>query len=186
MLYRDMSPRDLFMRRSTDEVGNTQWKKSTVVKSALEGKLCILDGIHRLSDDTLCSLASLTSDREVQLFDGRRLISHERFDQMINDLSKKISPLNNQLNTYDECYKELTKRGLRRVHPSFRLLALAEPPGKEKDRWLQSETLPMFSFEILPKISLLDKILFITEGNVSSNNINTLPADIKHVGIRFA
>ena len=37
--YRDMSPRDLFMRRSTDEKGNTQWETSAVVTAALEGKV---------------------------------------------------------------------------------------------------------------------------------------------------
>ena len=146
--YRDMSPRDLFMRRSTDEKGNTQWETSAVVTAALEGKvrwkcrfsvfvlircwaivpaqllflpihgldfykktfgfvlpmetfdsnsdivfydpfnskLCVLDGIHRLTDDTLCSLSSLASDREVQLFDGTRLVSHDRFDQMVRGL----------------------------------------------------------------------------------------------------
>ena len=49
-------------------------------------KLCVLDGIHRLTDDTLCSLSSLASDREVQLFDGTRLVSHDRFDRMVRDL----------------------------------------------------------------------------------------------------
>jgi hypothetical protein len=69
-----------------------------------------------------------------------------------------------QQELYDECARLLNGKGLRKVHPSFRLLALAEPPGKERDRWLQSEVLPMFAFEILPNMSLLEKVMFVTEG----------------------
>jgi len=178
--YRDMSPRDLFMRRSTDSEGNTQWARSPVVTAALEGKLCVLDGIHRLTDDTLSSLASLTSDRELQMFDGTRVVSKKRHAEMIQRMMEEQNKVLNK----EQCVAELKRLGVHCVHPSFRLLALAEPPGKERDRWLQSETLGLnLDFTILPDLPLLDKVKFVTEGGIS-RNVDHLPTALRDVGLR--
>ena len=81
-----MSPRDLLMSRSTDEVGDTVWRPSALVNAARSGRLAVLDGVHRLTEDTLGMLASLCNDREAQLFDGTRLVSHHRFDKLALEL----------------------------------------------------------------------------------------------------
>lgn len=45
----------------------------------------------------------------------------------------------------------LTARQAYPVHPSFRIIALANPPAADS-RWLTSETLALFSFHYLPSL----------------------------------
>ena len=61
--YKDMTARDLIQRRSTDSSGNTQWHLSPLMSAAVNGKLTVLDGINRLTSDTLSVLGSLIKDR---------------------------------------------------------------------------------------------------------------------------
>ena len=74
-----MTARDLLQRRTTDEYGNTRWEATPLVSAALTGKLVVLDGIHRLRNDTLGVVYQLLFDRELQLFDGTRLVSPQRY-----------------------------------------------------------------------------------------------------------
>lgn len=55
----------------------------------------------------------LVHDREIQLYDGARLIAHDAYDQMLKD---------------GRSSSELANTGIFRIHPSFRIVALAEPP----------------------------------------------------------
>ena len=103
--YRDMSSRDLLLRRSTDAQGNTVWETSSLLNAALDGRLVVLDGIHRLEKDTLGVLHSLLCHREIDLADGRRLLRHDRAG-----VAEQHDP------------------GILRIHPAFRVLALANPP----------------------------------------------------------
>ena len=79
MLYQDMTARDLLQQRTTLENGDTIWRYSPLVTAALEGKMAVLDGIHRIHRGTLAVLHRLVHDKELQLYDGTRLISHERY-----------------------------------------------------------------------------------------------------------
>jgi hypothetical protein len=36
--------------------------------------------------------------------------------------------------------------GILRIHPSFRIVALANPPQAGKGDWLQAELIPLFAF----------------------------------------
>jgi MoxR-like ATPase len=134
--YRDMSSRDLLLRRSTDAQGNTVWETSSLLNAALDGRLVVLDGIHRLEKDTLGVLHSLLCHREIDLADGRRLLRHDRAG-----VAEQHDP------------------GILRIHPAFRVLALANPPVRgggalgQQDDWLSSEVLTMFGFVDLPKPS---------------------------------
>lgn len=56
----------------------------------------------------------LVHDRELQLYDGKRLIRHDKYDELIAE------------GATDEM---LEAKGLLRIHPSFRVIALAEPPA---------------------------------------------------------
>lgn len=47
-IYRDMTTRDLFQRRNTSPQGDTNWQPTPLVMAALEGRICVLDGIDRL------------------------------------------------------------------------------------------------------------------------------------------
>ncbi|ELK10026.1 hypothetical protein PAL_GLEAN10015259 [Pteropus alecto] len=58
MLYQDMTARDLLQQRYTLPNGDTAWRSSPLVTAALEGKLVLLDGIHRVNAGTLAVLQS--------------------------------------------------------------------------------------------------------------------------------
>lgn len=55
-LVQDMTARDLLQQRYTLPNGDTAWRSSPLVTAALEGKLVLLDGIHRVSAGTLAVL----------------------------------------------------------------------------------------------------------------------------------
>lgn len=61
--YKDMTSRDLLQRRRTDDAGNTRWHTSPLAAAALEGRLAVLDGVHRLTSDALSVISSLVKDR---------------------------------------------------------------------------------------------------------------------------
>ena len=48
MLYQDMTSRDLLQQRTTTANGDTVWRYSPLVTAALEGKMAVLDGVHRI------------------------------------------------------------------------------------------------------------------------------------------
>lgn len=55
-LVQDMTARDLLQQRYTLPNGDTAWRSSPLVTAALEGKLVLLDGVHRVSAGTLAVL----------------------------------------------------------------------------------------------------------------------------------
>ena len=67
--------------------------------------------IHR---GTLAVLHRLVHDRELQLYDGTRLIRHDRYEDIRSKTGMSES--------------ELTSAGVLRIAPGFRIAALAEPP----------------------------------------------------------
>lgn len=76
---------------------------------------------------------SLVHDRELTLWDGTTLLRHDRFDALAAGLSEA----------------EVAALRVRRVHPAFRIVALALPPTRAAD-WLSSEVLPLFAFHAVP------------------------------------
>ncbi|KAG8302131.1 von Willebrand factor A domain-containing protein 8 [Homalodisca vitripennis] len=56
VLYQDMTSRDLIQQRATLATGDTVWRDAPLVCAALEGKLAVLDGLHRLHPSTLAVL----------------------------------------------------------------------------------------------------------------------------------
>ncbi|CAI8045681.1 von Willebrand factor A domain-containing protein 8, partial [Geodia barretti] len=79
VLYQDMTSRELLQQRSTLPNGDTTWRTSPLVNAAREGKLALLDGVHRLHPGTLSVLKRLLQDRELSLMDGSRLLSHNHY-----------------------------------------------------------------------------------------------------------
>jgi hypothetical protein len=51
-----MTSRDLIQQRSTLPNGDTIWQNSPLVTAALEGKMAVLDGIHRIHPSTLATI----------------------------------------------------------------------------------------------------------------------------------
>lgn len=109
-----MTARDLLQQRYTLPNGDTAWRPSPLVTAAMEGKLLILDGIHRVnlgtlavlsrysfvyfpimlkesavrSISSLCSVLSgrLLHDRELDLYDGTRLLRWDRYQALKEQL----------------------------------------------------------------------------------------------------
>ncbi|XP_052760098.1 von Willebrand factor A domain-containing protein 8-like [Mya arenaria] len=134
MLYQDMTSRDLLQQRTTSPSGDTAWRLSPLVTAALEGSLAVLDGVHRINPGSFSVLQRLVHDRELQLFDGSRLLGKERYEA--------VKAENNLTDA------EMEERGILRIHPSFRILALGEPPvtGSSTGQWLSPEMLSLFLY----------------------------------------
>lgn len=79
VLYKDLSARELLQQRITNANGDTLWQNTPLVEAALHGRLLVLDGIHRLNNDTLVSLQRIIQDRELFLPDGTRLLRYGIF-----------------------------------------------------------------------------------------------------------
>lgn len=141
MLYQDMTARDLLQQRYTLPNGDTAWRASPLVTAAQEGKLVLLDGIHRVNLGTLAVLSRLLHDRELDLYDGTRLLRFDRYQALKEELQ-----LTDQ---------QLQDRSIFPIHPSFRIIALAEPPviGSTTQQWLNPEILTMFLFHTIKPLA---------------------------------
>ncbi|KAG1945294.1 von Willebrand factor A domain-containing protein 8 [Pimephales promelas] len=141
MLYQDMTARDLLQQRYTLPNGDTAWRASPLVTAAQEGKLLLLDGIHRVNLGTLAVLSRLLHDRELALYDGTRLLRWDRYQTLKEEL--KLTD------------QELQDRSIFPIHPSFRIIALAEPPqvGSATQQWLGPEILTMFLFHTIKPLA---------------------------------
>uniref|UniRef100_A0A673I6E6 ATPase dynein-related AAA domain-containing protein n=1 Tax=Sinocyclocheilus rhinocerous TaxID=307959 RepID=A0A673I6E6_9TELE len=148
MLYQDMTARDLLQQRYTLPNGDTAWRASPLVTAAQEGKLVLLDGIHRVNLGTLAVLSRLLHDRELALYDGTRL------------LWDRYQTLKDELQLTDQ---ELQDRSIFPVHPSFRIIALAEPPqvGSTTQQWLGPEILTMFLFHTVKPLAKAEETAVI-------------------------
>eukprot|EP00545_Synedropsis_sp_CCMP1620_P013255 CAMPEP_0119030820 /NCGR_PEP_ID=MMETSP1176-20130426/41225_1 /TAXON_ID=265551 /ORGANISM="Synedropsis recta cf, Strain CCMP1620" /LENGTH=1404 /DNA_ID=CAMNT_0006987197 /DNA_START=172 /DNA_END=4386 /DNA_ORIENTATION=+ len=130
-MYKEMTSRDLFLRRGTNsETGETSWEESILVKAARLGELCVLDGVEKLRPDVLASLHSFVNDRDAFLPDGRRLIR----DNPVPDGTS------------------LESDDVVRVHPSFRIVALASATKEAGSTWLTEDVMSMFSSTIIPEV----------------------------------
>ncbi|XP_077393200.1 von Willebrand factor A domain-containing protein 8 isoform X1 [Festucalex cinctus] len=158
MLYQDMTARDLLQQRFTLPNGDTAWRPSPVVTAAMEGKLLLLDGIHRVNLGTLAVLSRLLHDRELDLYDGTRLLRWDRYQA-----------LKEEQNFTDEQLKE---RSIFAVHPSFRVLALAEPPlvgagastsgsSSKGQQWLGPELLTMFLYHTVSPLARAEEVILL-------------------------
>ncbi|XP_071782446.1 von Willebrand factor A domain-containing protein 8 [Centroberyx gerrardi] len=160
MLYQDMTARDLLQQRYTLPNGDTAWRPSPLVTAAQEGKLLLLDGIHRVNLGTLAVLSRLLHDRELALYDGTRLMRWDRY-QILKE----------QLQLTDQ---QLQERSIFPIHPSFRVLALAEPPvvgaststststsSSGGQQWLGPELLTMFLYHSVAPLARAEEISLI-------------------------
>ncbi|XP_008476364.3 von Willebrand factor A domain-containing protein 8 [Diaphorina citri] len=134
-LYQDMTARDLLQQRSTKLDGDTVWQNSALVNAALSGHLAVLDGLHRVHASTLCVLQRLVHDRELQLYDGTRLLRHDRYDALLESNQGQSIP------------------GVLRIHPDFRILATAESPSSSNS-WMSPEILSLFLFQEVRNLNI--------------------------------
>ncbi|KAM3861847.1 von Willebrand factor A domain-containing protein 8 [Diretmus argenteus] len=156
LLYQDMTARDLLQQRYTLPNGDTAWRASPLVTAAQEGKLLLLDGIHRVNLGTLAVLSRLLHDRELALYDGTRLLRWDRYQSIKEELQ-----LTDQ---------QLQERSIFPIHPSFRVLALAEPPvvgasgstsSSGGQQWLGPELLTMFLYHTVTPLARAEEMRLI-------------------------
>lgn len=137
-LFQDMTSRDILQRRGTDIDGNTKWDSTTVIRAAVLGELAILDGTHRLPSDVLAIMQRLCLDRDIELFDGTRLLRWDRYDTIRSKTGL--------------CDDDMAARQTYRIHESFRIIAVGESPRAHGSQWLTSELASLFSFHEAPQI----------------------------------
>ncbi|XP_044262539.1 von Willebrand factor A domain-containing protein 8 [Tribolium madens] len=168
VLYQDMTARDLIQQRTTLENGDTVWTLSPLVLAALEGKIAILDGIHRIHPSTLSVLHRLVQNRELQLHDGKRLVSHQSYQL----LKTKFTDA------------QLTQSGVLPIDPNFRIVAIGEPP--DSTNWLTAEVLSLFLFHQVRTLTKQEELHIVTSkyGPVSQqmHKIIELAHVLRHSG----
>lgn len=89
-------------------------------------------------------------DRELQLYDGKRLISNERY----NFLIEKVGLTK----------ERLLEKGIFPIHPDFSIVAVGEPPNVhlKEGNWITPEMLSLFVFHDLRTLSKLEEMHVIT------------------------
>ena len=99
---------------------------------------------------TLAVLQRLIHDREVQLYDGTRLLARDKYDLLLAE--------------HGWTAEEMAARGVLPIHPAFRLVALAEPPtvGQAKGQWMTAEILSMFLFHDMRSLSQAEETQVVT------------------------
>lgn len=124
-LSRDSSEADLKQRREI-RAGSSVFEDQCAVRAAVEGRVLLLEGIEKAERNVLPVLNNLLENREMQLEDGRFLMSPWRYDA----LAATHSPA------------EMEARSLVRVDERFRVVALGLPvpryPGNPLDPPLRS------------------------------------------------
>nr|CAI5818605.1 unnamed protein product [Callosobruchus analis] len=150
VLYQDMTSRDLLQQRTTLDNGDTVWQFSSLVIAALEGKIAVLDGINRIHPSTLTVLHRLVHNRELQLYDGTRLISSDRYKLLQEH--------------YNLTKKQLDESGVFEIHPDFRIIAIGEPPNLQSSTgsWISPEVLSLFVFHEMRTLSKPEEMHIIS------------------------
>ena len=150
-LYRDMTSRDLLLRRVSLEDGSTGWEPSLLVQAALAGHCIILDGLHHLQSDTLSSLSSLLLDGFCSLSDGRMLIRHDRWMKLRENFAND---------------NELLSQGVFPILSSFRVFATSSSApmlsgsAAMQHSWMTSETSRFLVFFYMTFYCIVPLIIF--------------------------
>jgi MoxR-like ATPase len=166
-LYKDMTSRDLLMHRTTDSIkGETSWEASPLLKAAVNGDICILDGVDKLGKDTLSTLQSLVHNRELSLPNGQRLVRADRFDKANHSYPNFA---------YDSVLSHQQGGSILPVHDAFRIIALGSVTENGAG-WLTENAMSMFSTIPLPPPShqCLKAILKASSRLCPENKLNKL------------
>ncbi|KAF5384151.1 hypothetical protein D9615_003188 [Tricholomella constricta] len=116
-MYKELGGRELIMRRKIQDGGATTWEPSPLIEGAWAGQLLHLSGLDVIGS-TAGSLARLIQDREIELWENKRIVS-------------------------DASAEELAAGELTVAHPSFRIISTASKSLPLKD-WLSDEHANMF------------------------------------------
>ncbi|KAH8102169.1 AAA domain-containing protein [Cristinia sonorae] len=148
-MYKELGGRELIMRRKIESDGSTSWEASPLIDGAWKGRLVHLSGLDVIGS-TAGSLARLIQDREVEIWEGKRLVAQA-----------------------DE--NEIKSGELSVAHPSFRVVVTASKSLPLKD-WLTDEHANMF-FPV-PSIPMppSEESAILLQTGCSSGTVDTLLA----------
>lgn len=118
-VYKELGGRELLMRRVVGEGGATSWEPSPLVQGAWAGRLVHFSGLDVLGP-TAGAIARLLQDREVELWEGKRIVA---------SLGDGPVPTDNS--------------DISVAHPSFRVISTASRVAPLRD-WLSTEHANMF------------------------------------------
>ncbi|ETE57470.1 hypothetical protein L345_16814, partial [Ophiophagus hannah] len=109
-LSRDTTETDLKQRREI-RAGTAYYIDQCAVRAATEGRILVLEGLEKAERNVLPVLNNLLENREMQLEDGRFLMSAERYDKLLKEHDKEA----------------LDAWRIVRVSEDFRVIALGLP-----------------------------------------------------------
>ncbi|KAF8263236.1 AAA domain-containing protein [Lactarius quietus] len=112
-VYKELGGRELLMRRVVGEGGATSWEPSPLVQGAWAGRLVHFSGLDVLGP-TAGAVARLLQDREVELWEGKRIVASPGDDSSTDNLDISVT------------------------HPSFRVISTASRAAPLRD-WLSTE-----------------------------------------------
>ncbi|MFH4975896.1 hypothetical protein AB6A40_002605 [Gnathostoma spinigerum] len=130
MMYQDMNSRELLQQRKMLDNGDTVWEDSVLVQCAKSGGLCVLDGIERAHWSSVEVLAPLIHHRQIDLFDGTRLVSCGQFKKLMEASGKTK--------------RQLEESGIFEILPSFRIIAIGD--SESGPQWLNDQIRSLFLF----------------------------------------
>jgi hypothetical protein len=144
-LFKEVSTRDLFMRRDTSDSGDTVWQMQPLVQAVLHGRLALLDGAHRPPPGVLAALTELLLDRQLALDDGTRILCAHAYDAM--QFREALT---------DE---QMLARGWRRAHEAFRVVLCGNTASSHAEEraaahsWLTADLIAGLRCHVLPELT---------------------------------
>ncbi|KAM5545989.1 hypothetical protein V8D89_000115 [Ganoderma adspersum] len=133
-MYKELGGRELLMRRKIEDGGATTWEPAPLVEGVWEGRLVHLAGLDVIGS-TAGSLARLTQDREVELWEQKRIVRRIVDDEVSHHLACCVVALSIVL---QEPSPDLSV-----AHRAFRVISTASKSLPLKD-WLSDEHANMF------------------------------------------
>jgi hypothetical protein len=106
----DTTEADLKTRRDLVN-SSVKFSDQAPVRAALQGKMLILDGLEKCERNILPTLNNLLENREINLDDGRLIVSHSRFQTLLKNTAEA----------------SLRSSGIVSAHPDFFVVSLTSP-----------------------------------------------------------
>lgn len=101
---------------------------------------------------------------------GSRLMRHDRFDALLESEGYAGAAAGGGAEAMAR------NAGIYRIHPSFRMVAVGEPPSASSAAWLTSELLACFTFHLAPPIEgdRLEAVLSELHSGVPKDELSAL------------
>ncbi|CAB1346524.1 unnamed protein product [Coregonus sp. 'balchen'] len=158
-LSRDTTETDLKQRREIRS-GTAFYIDQCAVRAATEGRILVLEGLEKAERNVLPVLNNLLENREMQLEDGRFLMSYERYDKLLTEHTKE----------------ELDAWQIVRVSEDFRVIALGLPVPRYKGNPLDPPLRSRFQARDIYYLPFKDQleILYTVGPNVPAERVSQL------------